>query len=644
MESAYTFNYGIAMKQYFCIFLLLLSTSSYSQTVEEFRAVKITNVDSDILFDDQRIAEGMDYLASIGMNTILTVVWNGHGADGVYTLYPSGVMDSLFGKAMYPLFASVRDPLKRVIIEAHRNGMEVMPWFEMGFSPSYSQNGGYILNKFPQWALNDNAGRLAVKNGFDWMSAINPEVQQFIISLVTEIIDNYDVDGIEFSDRIPAMPVEGGYDSVTVSIYKNEHDGASPPQNYQNESWKRWRADKLTAFYKNARDSIKSRSENLIVSSSPSVYPWSYHEYLQDSKTWVDSDIVDNIIPQVYRYSYTSYVEELNKSLSYVPSSKREIFFSGMLIYLRGENYLITPDFLLRSIQANRDRQVYGEAFFFYEGLRLNRDQLGDTLKTIFYSQPALLPHRNGNIWRPRATIVNEDDTGAVISGNWETSSISGFKPNILIKKDTAYASITYYFDVPFDAWFDVFAYLVTGPSATDKAPYTIYSDYDSLILYLNQKNYYNRGWQMVKPVFLTKGYQKVLKLDNRDVPAGQYVVADAAMIMINRKFSPDVIVSSIQLEPEQTFIKPSTFNLSQNYPNPFNTTTKISFSISKTSWITLKVYDVIGREIYKLINEYKTPGSYEMIFDAGGLASGIYFYCLTAGNHSITKKFALIK
>ncbi|HEX9975154.1 MAG TPA: family 10 glycosylhydrolase, partial [bacterium] len=179
----------------------------------------------------------------------------------------------------------------------------------------------------------DNAGRLCVKYGFDWMSGINPEVQGFIISLVTEILDNYDVDGIEFSDRIPAMPVEGGYDPATKAIYAEEHNGASPPANFQDTTWMRWRADKLSQFYQHARDSIKARSQHLLVSSSPSVYPWSYEEYLQDSKTWFDANIIDNLIPQLYRYTYPEYLYELEKALSYIPSASRDLFFSGMLIY-----------------------------------------------------------------------------------------------------------------------------------------------------------------------------------------------------------------------------------------------------------------------------------------------------------------------
>jgi uncharacterized lipoprotein YddW (UPF0748 family) len=78
------------------LLLLLIPILLLSQPVKSFRAVKITNVDSDVMFSDQKIAEAMDYLASIGINVILPVVWNGSGADGVYTLYPSKVMERLF--------------------------------------------------------------------------------------------------------------------------------------------------------------------------------------------------------------------------------------------------------------------------------------------------------------------------------------------------------------------------------------------------------------------------------------------------------------------------------------------------------------------------------------------------------------------
>ena len=84
--------------------------------------------------------------------------------------------------------------------------------------------------------------------------------------------------------------------------------------------------------------------------------------------------------------------------------------------------------------------------------------------------------------------------------------------------------------------------------------------------------------------------------------------------------------------------------NLSQNYPNPFNPSTTIKYSIPKNSLVTLKVYDVLGREVKTLVNEYKTAGDYNADFNASHLASGIYFYRITAGKYTAVRKMQLLK
>jgi len=88
----------------------------------------------------------------------------------------------------------------------------------------------------------------------------------------------------------------------------------------------------------------------------------------------------------------------------------------------------------------------------------------------------------------------------------------------------------------------------------------------------------------------------------------------------------------------------PTSFKLFQNYPNPFNPETAISYQISAISKVSLRIYDLLGREVAMLINEEKTPGYYSGMFNAESLPSGIYFYKLTAGNFSSTKKMILLK
>ncbi len=97
-------------------------------------------------------------------------------------------------------------------------------------------------------------------------------------------------------------------------------------------------------------------------------------------------------------------------------------------------------------------------------------------------------------------------------------------------------------------------------------------------------------------------------------------------------------------IEDDVNLTVPTEFSLEQNYPNPFNPTTTIKFQIPGLSFVTLKIYDVLGNEVATLVNEEKPVGSYEIQFDASNHSSGIYFYKLHAGDFAETKKMLLLK
>jgi hypothetical protein len=88
----------------------------------------------------------------------------------------------------------------------------------------------------------------------------------------------------------------------------------------------------------------------------------------------------------------------------------------------------------------------------------------------------------------------------------------------------------------------------------------------------------------------------------------------------------------------------PSSFRLLQNYPNPFNPSTVISYQLAGNSEVSLKVYDMLGREVATLVEERKSAGSYQVNFDASSLSSGMYIYRLQAGGKVFTQKMMLIK
>jgi photosystem II stability/assembly factor-like uncharacterized protein len=87
-----------------------------------------------------------------------------------------------------------------------------------------------------------------------------------------------------------------------------------------------------------------------------------------------------------------------------------------------------------------------------------------------------------------------------------------------------------------------------------------------------------------------------------------------------------------------------NSYELSQNFPNPFNPSTKIKYSIPKSDIVQIKVYDILGKEIRTLLNVYKQAGTYEVVFDASDLTSGVYFYKIISGSYVETKKMIMLR
>jgi len=327
----------------------------------EVRGVWLTNTASTALDSRENIKETVTQCKAAGINNIFMVVYN-----NTRTLYPSKVMQNLIGVSIQEKFAG-RDPLQELIEEAKLQNIKVHAWFEYGFSSSYSASGGAIVAAKPNWAAKDVKGNLVVKNGFDWLNGFHPEVQDYIMSLIREVVNNYDIDGIQGDDRLPALPSTAGYDDYTVTLYKSEHAGQAPPALFSNEEWVDWRAKKLNLFMKRIWQEVKTLKPEIRISMSPSVYPWGKTEYLQDWPAWVDSGWVDAIIPQVYRYNISAYSSTLTQQKQYI-KNKGVAFFPGVL--LRVGTYIAPESFLTQMIRANRNEGFKGEVFFFYEGMK----------------------------------------------------------------------------------------------------------------------------------------------------------------------------------------------------------------------------------------------------------------------------------
>jgi uncharacterized lipoprotein YddW (UPF0748 family) len=626
--------------------ILLFSFSLNAQTVyqKELRGVWITNVASDVLNSKEKIAAAMDYLAKNGFNVVYPVVWN----KG-YTLYPSATMQTLFNKDQDPYFKNqLRDPLQEIIVEAHRNGMEVVPWYEFGFSSSYSENGGHIIAGKPHWAAKNQTGGLLTKNGFEWMNPYHPEVQTFIMDLFKETIRGYDIDGVQGDDRLPANPSEGGYDTFTVDLYKAEHNGANPPTNTKDYPWLQWRANKLTNFLGRLYRMTKQENPNVMVSMSPSPYGWGFEEYLQDIPSWVDSSYVDFISPQFYRRNVSDYTlmvqasvgPTVNSTGGYIKQAHRKKLFPGIVSFASGA---FTPPNIVRGmVQKNRDFGIKGEVFFYWEGMGSRNAFLADTLKKYFYQKPAVIPGRT-NLWRPPALVLNETDASVVKTGTWVTESTAvGYQGNMLTATSASGATITYPFTLPYSGTFDVYAFDVRfNTNATNSAKFEITANGSTTPFVLDQRSTYTSGWQKIGQVTASSGATVEVKMLAGAVTDSRSSFADGVMLLLNRKLSPATNVPIVL--PNDTEEAPQNVELAPVYPNPFTQNATISFSLKTQEAVHLSVYDVLGRQVAVLLNnQVLADGEHKIPFNGSTLSSGVYFYKLNTTNGTQTGKMVI--
>ncbi len=329
--------------------------------IPEIRGVWLTNIDSEVLFSTANLRNGMRRLGRLNFNTVYPTVWNWG-----YTLYPSPVAAGRSGRSLDPHPGlQNRDMLAEAIVEGKRNNLRVIPWFEFGFmAPSDSD----LAKRNPTWVTSRRDGtktKLEGEHERVWFNPFHPEVQQFILDLVVEIASNYEVDGIQFDDHM-GLPVEFGYDDFTVQLYKQEHNGKSPPENKDDPEWVRWRADKITAFMKRVFQAIKQANPDCIVAVSPNPQTFAYSQYLQDWETWEKQGLVEELFIQIYRNDSERFISELEQD-EVIAARKHIPVGIGILTGLK--NRSIPIEQIQNQVAIVRNLGFSGVSFFFYESL-----------------------------------------------------------------------------------------------------------------------------------------------------------------------------------------------------------------------------------------------------------------------------------
>ncbi len=336
----------------------------------EIRGVWLTNIDSNVLFSTQGVTKAIERLAQLNFNTIYPVVWNWG-----YTLYPSKVAEKAIGtsvRLVTPIDEKLdpnlgtkgRDMLQEMVKEGHKKGMAVIPWFEFGFMTAADSE---LAKLHPEWLTNRRDGSKSWMEGIHervWLNPFHPEVQQFILDLITEIVSKYDVDGIQFDDHF-GLPAEFGYDAYTVGMYQKEIK-QMPSDNFQDTFWVRWRSDKLNQFMERVFQTIKARNNKCIISLSPNPLHHALPSSLQDWFTWERKGFIEELILQVYRNDLPRFITELEREEVKLANSHIPVGI-GIITGLKGRAIPLTQ--IQAQVQAVRERKFAGVSFFFYESL-----------------------------------------------------------------------------------------------------------------------------------------------------------------------------------------------------------------------------------------------------------------------------------
>ncbi|MBF2027456.1 MAG: family 10 glycosylhydrolase [Oscillatoriales cyanobacterium C42_A2020_001] len=346
---------------------------------QEIRGAWMTNIDSFVLFNPRMLREAMQDLARLKFNTVYPVAWNWG-----YTVYPSQVARRVIGHSIDPRYPGLqdRDPLAEVVQQGREKGIAVIPWFEFGFmAPADSE----LATKYPDWLTQRQDGsKIWMQGEYQrvWLNPLKPEVQQFILDLVDEIVSKYNVDGIQFDDHL-GLGVEFGYDPYTIALYKQENGGKEPPKDPKDPAWVKWRADKITEFMGRIHRTVKARKRTAIVALSPNSQKFAYENYLQDWHTWRKRGFVEELILQVYRSDLQSFENELMQPE--IQEAKLHIPVGvGVLTGLK--NKPVSMSLVQQKIQIARDRGFAGVSFFFYETMWNLSNESADYRKAMFQS------------------------------------------------------------------------------------------------------------------------------------------------------------------------------------------------------------------------------------------------------------------
>ena len=327
------------------------------------------------------------------------------------------------------------DPLAVAVKAAHDNGIELHAWvwtFSAGNEKHNIVVGlpkdfpGPILTKNPTWALKTNTNEFMIGDQPEfWVSPANKEATDFLLTVFSEIVSNYDVDGLQLDYiRFPFQRknIQYGFDEVSKNQFRAKTGLEPSIHGHANRAWKEWKIGKVSSFVERTNSELKKIKPNLKLSVG--VFGIQRHKRLnniqQDWEYWAQKKWVDLVCPFYYSYSPSVFQQKFleQKDLA----KNRAIIIPGFNLRT------LTPSELSQRLIATRNSGALGITFF--SSSHLNRDRLEILIKGPFRKRASSLPYVNTSTNLVKAY----DDFSRLID---EYTDVKG--QSILTDKETNY-------------------------------------------------------------------------------------------------------------------------------------------------------------------------------------------------------------
>jgi uncharacterized lipoprotein YddW (UPF0748 family) len=593
------------------LFMLLCSPPARPQTASpkrEFRGIWIATVENidwpsyKNLSSDQQKQEFItiiDRLKKDKFNAVFIQIRPSSDALYESSIEPwSEWLTGQQGRSPSPYY----DPLKFMIDECHKRGIEIHAWFNpfrsvMNVSTS-SISSQHVSRMHPSWNI--------TYGNYKWLNPGLPEVRSYVLKVVMDVVRRYPIDGVHFDDYFYPYQIKNQkfHDEQTFSQYSRGI------RNHEN-----WRRDNINLFVQSVSDSIKKVKPGLKFGISPSGI-WknksndhlgsstrgseSFYATSSDSRKWLKEGWIDYLVPQVYwhigniRADYKTIADWWNDN-----SFGKNIYMGESVYRLASDNHIAWSNAsqIPNQIKLNRRlNNIKGNVFFNTTSVLKNPLGLEDSLKNNYYKYFALTPQTNANDKSKPLPPVNPafQNVNGQILLNWNR------QPNTHNSNSPSY-------------------YVIYRFNEHDKIDIS-QSDKITVVLYGSESS-----WMDPQRVSNPQGLTYVItSLDQSGNESSDDCRISSSTVPIAKNL-PAISIHSTN---------PNSLSV-----NNINTTASVSIHLASSGFITLSLYDLSGREVQRLFYGYKKEGSYQFQFALNNLYSKSYIVRLqTSGYYSSQK------